>query len=191
MLLDFLFTRPPVFSQRSEPRIFPATELKSRDITSLDQICALGPYRELRNTIHAFKYRRMLPVGRRLGQMLSEAHELDPAGVLCPVPLHFSRRFYRGFNQARILAQELSKRSSLPVESLLRRTRPTGHQTGRKKEKRWGAMRGAFRARRPIDFPVVYLIDDVFTTGATLEECARVLREAGARSVEGIVLAYD
>lgn len=115
------------------------------------------------------------------------------SSVLCPVPLYFLRKFNRGFNQAERLAFLLSERTGIPMRNLLVRTRWTGRQTGRNREERLSALAGAFRVRggkRLLLTTRIILVDDIMTTGATLQECARVLNETGAKQVEGLVIAH-
>lgn len=112
------------------------------------------------------------------------------AGAACvvPVPLHRSRRRHRGFNQA----ADLARRLQLPVVHALKRVRPTPTQTGLPAAQRHRNVRGAFALARGMDAlagSIVVLVDDVSTTGATLEACARVLKEAGAIEVRAITAA--
>lgn len=113
---------------------------------------------------------------------------LDGAVCAIPVPLHRSRLRHRGFNQAADLSRELG----IPSVAALRRTRATATQTGLPAARRHRNMRDAFAivrsARLPSDATVV-LVDDVSTTGATLEACARVLKEAGVREVRALTAA--
>ena len=122
---------------------------------------------------------------------------LRDADCVVPVPLHWSRRRQRGFNQASDLARHLG----LPAMRLLRRTRPTATQTGLSAARRHGNVRGAFAVRRGLEGLVgregrdrleglvVVLVDDVCTTGATLNSCARVLKQAGVREVRALTAA--
>ena len=213
-LLDFLFPKQSLGGSEGawitegelknltlRPRIFETAALRSRGIKSLDRVFAMGGYRDsrlLKDAIHTFKYRRIPGVGEFLGGRLAEAvggcanSILAKNSCLCPVPLHFLRQFWRGFNQAAYLAEQVSDATRVPVCNLLKRVRPTGHQAKRGKKDRWKALRGAFKMRsNNCDARVVYLVDDVFTTGSTLEECARTLKESGIARVEAIVLAYD
>ena len=183
----------------SAPRIFSRQELRSRGITSLDRIFAMGSYRSsplLRKAIHTLKYKRVPALTDCLSRVLIDVLQRDfvlsPEALFCPVPLHVLRRFSRGFNQAELIAQHMEEVTAIPMRPLLRRVRPTGHQTWRGRSSRLQAMNGAFRVRRGSMIPRhVYLVDDVFTTGATLAECAKTLRMFGAECVEAIVLAYD
>ena len=113
---------------------------------------------------------------------------LDGAACAIPVPLHPSRRRHRGFNQAADLARQLG----IPMVAALRRIRPTPTQTGLPAARRHRNMRHAFavtRAARALPDAIVVLVDDVSTTGATLEACARVLKEAGVKEVRALTAA--
>ena len=109
-----------------------------------------------------------------------------------PVPLHPKREKERGFNQATIVASLIANRYSLVVKNLLTRVKDTGRQVGKKREERLKAMSGAFELSRDTPYVIpntILLVDDVWTTGATLRECAKVLRRGGAKQVWGLVLA--
>ena len=153
---------------------------------------AIGPYQgALRAIIHAFKYEGRRSLARPLaGRMRSRGSVLlDDADWLVPVPLHSSRRRERGFNQAADLADHVG----LPVCHALRRTRRTPTQTELPEAERHVNGRDAFalntRARRSVPDRVLVLIDDVSTTGATLDACARVLKAAGAKEVRALTAA--
>lgn len=113
---------------------------------------------------------------------------LTGAAAAVPVPLHASRRRERGFNQAADLAHGLG----LPVVHALRRSRATVAQAGLPASRRHGNVRGAFAltaAAAALDRAAVVLIDDVCTTGATLEACARTLKQGGIVEVRGLTAA--
>jgi len=112
--------------------------------------------------------------------------------LLTSVPLHWRRRLRRGFDQAGLLAQRLSRFLQIPLSDRnLRRIRATASQTGLSESKRRENVRGAFRVRRPdeVEGKRVLLVDDVMTTGATASECARTLLSAGAKDVSVLVVA--
>ena len=151
---------------------------------------AVGPYEgALRAVIHALKYDGRQSVAARLGALMAErgADVLPGADVCVPVPLHPLRRWSRGFNQASVLARHLGP----PVEQALRRTRHTTTQADLPAARRHANVRGAFSLahRAAIGDRIVVLVDDVSTTGATLEACARVLMDEGAREVRALTAA--
>lgn len=142
--------------------------------------------------IHAFKFRADLAAGRLLAQLLAEhlRRRSELPELLLPVPLHPKRLGERGFNQAHELARVLARALGIPeAPALLTRTRHTPPQHGLAAKARRANVRGAFALSRPLPARHVALIDDVFTTGQTATELARVLRRAGAERVEIWVLA--
>lgn len=161
--------------------------------------CAVAARRSretARELIHQFKYQGCLPLQKPLGGWLAEALgdprlQSPPCDRLVPVPLHPARRRERGFNQAHLLAQELSRRSGIPLLDGLRRIRHTASQTGFDRAARMENLRGAFQMRQHCDVRNLHLllIDDVLTTGSTVDECARVLAHAGAASVRVATVA--
>jgi ComF family protein len=150
---------------------------------------SIGPYDgALREILQALKYERRRSLAKPLGALMSKAggDVLGGADFVVPVPLHFFRQYSRGFNQA----AELAHHTGLPVVHALRRRRSTATQTDLPEAQRYANVRGAFGLRRPIPGgAVVVLIDDVSTTGATLDACAQVLLEAGAKEVRGLTAA--
>jgi len=150
-----------------------------------------GPTKEL---IHHFKYDGMLEIAPILGGLLiSRLRKSSLRGklVLVPVPLHYRRQRQRGFNQAEILARYISRRLNISGGLALKRKRKTKSQVELSGRERRKNLAGAFfcKDRELIKGKTVILVDDVSTTGATLEECAKVLRTAGARQVWGLVVA--
>jgi len=152
----------------------------------------------LRAIIHAFKYQRRRSLARPLARLMLAAGSelLADAHCVVPVPLHPRRQWSRGFNQAAILAHHLD----LPIVDLLRRTRPTPPQTSLSAAQRRRNVKDAFAPRHvssrswrthanTIDDEIVVLVDDVSTTGATLEACGQVIKEMGAREVRGVTAA--
>jgi len=145
----------------------------------------------LRDILQALKYNGRRSVARRLGQLMAAAGTLllGDADVVVPVPLHFTRRYSRGFNQAADLASHVG----LPVLHALRRRRVTATQTELPEHERHRNVDDAFTVRwgasARLRDSVVVVVDDVSTTGATLDACARVLLEAGAREVRALTAA--
>lgn len=154
-----------------------------------------------RDLIHRLKYGREIHLARELGGLAAEAFE-DPrlasplAGrwPLVPVPLHRSRFQHRHFNQAEEIARGLAQATGLPVVRALRRVRRTDSQTRLSRARRLENLRGAFvptsagRSLAGSGAGGVVLVDDVFTTGATVHECARVLKRAGVQNVIVVTL---
>ena len=145
-----------------------------------------GPAREL---VRALKYRGAERLaGAMAAQIAATAPRGFAEGCLVPVPLHTARIRRRGFNQAELLARELSRRTGLGVADCLERPGPRAPQAGRPRAERVGALPG-IRLRPAAGVPAsALLVDDVVTTGATVAACARALRSAGACEVR--VLAY-
>jgi ComF family protein len=151
----------------------------------------------VRELIHRFKYGREFYLRRVLGGWLDEAFrddrlsEMEEELRLVPVPLHPLRERERRFNQSLALAEWLARHREMRVEQPLRRRRHTVTQTQFDRKQRMRNLRGAFALRHNagVKDKSFLLVDDVLTTGSTLDECARVLLEGGARSVRAITVA--
>src|SRR5690606_39095563 len=148
---------------------------------------------ELRKLIHLFKYDQMQPLSVRLGDLLASVEpRLDDVDLVLAAPLHWRRRRDRGFNQAGMLAARAARAWGLPFDPIaLERTKATPPQAGLTRAERLANVRGAFRVRNPqaVAGRGIVLVDDVMTTGATLDACARALKRAGARTVTAVTLA--
>jgi ComF family protein len=161
----------------------------------VDCAAAVGEYDGcLRDIIHALKYEGRRSIAPTLGALMRSAGAelLRGADVAVPVPLHPRRERSRGFNQADDLARALG----LPVRPLLRRIRNTTSQIELPKDERQRNVRDAFALRAsggsedpPLHAAVLVLVDDVSTTGATLDACASVLKAAGAKEVRALTAA--
>lgn len=148
------------------------------------------------NLIHRFKYDKKTPLGKRLARRLGEAvaREREFAGcdLIVPVPLHRARCRERGFNQSEVLAEGISQKTNLPLEKgVLKRKKNTKDQTYLNAQQRAENVRDAFSITQPeiVENKKVILVDDVTTTGATLNECARMLQDSGAKSIFAATLA--
>jgi len=135
----------------------------------------------------------MQPLAGPLGDRLAElSPRIAGADLVLAAPLHWRRGRERGFNQAGLLAARAAKVWGLPfAPQALERTKATTPQAGLSRVARLANVRGAFRVRdrRAVDGRRVVLIDDVMTTGATLDACARALKRAGASTVTAVTLA--
>ena len=159
---------------------------------ALDRCHALFGYQPpVDQWIHALKFNRDLAAGRLLGQLLAaQPHTRDgSAASLLPVPLHPRRLRQRGYNQALEITRPLLRLGWRLSDCDCRRTRHTGAQSALAARYRRRNIAGAFTLRAQLDGQRIVLIDDVMTTGATLNELARTLKAAGARQVDAWVIA--
>ncbi len=159
----------------------------------LGRMAAVGGYDgTLRAIVHALKYDGRRSIAPPLGRLMRAAGPavLEGAHAVVPVPLHPVREWTRGFNQADLLARGLG----LPVARLLKRSIATAPQVNLSAAERRRNVRGAFAVRARLRAPrlrglTLVLVDDVMTTGATLEACARVLEAAGAAEIRALTAA--
>lgn len=167
--------------------------------THLRRFLAPFSYREplIRELIHSYKYsgaRELAPLFADELASFLHCYGIRPSGpaILIPIPLHPSRERERGFNQARLIALALGERLGLPVADALRRIRATESQVEMDSfERRRTNVAGIFRVVDPaaVAGRTAILVDDVATSGATLGEAARVIRETGCRTVWAVVVA--
>ena len=156
---------------------------------------AAGPYEGwLRSAILTTKYGEEPARAAHLGELLARVlHNVDRGAVLCPVPLHEDRERQRGYNQSLLLAERAAQLLRIPNRPLLKRTRATARQVGLDAAERWANVAGAFAVDKHLltTTPArhVVLVDDVFTTGATLGACALALREAGIERIDVATVA--
>ena len=150
----------------------------------------------VREAVHRFKYGGETLLSGSLGPLLAEfaAARVERSGTFMtvPVPLHPKRLRQRGYNQSLLLARHVAARLATPLDFLsLRRVRHTAPQSGLGSEERRRNVRGAFAVNNPgvVKGKTVLLVDDVATTGNTLNECARVLGKAGCERILCVVLA--
>lgn len=154
-----------------------------------------GPYRgALRKLVHFFKFQGMTPLARPLGAWMARAavaEEMAGCDAVMALPLDPARLRSRGYNQAELLAREVARRLGRPLlRGACRRVRATAPQAGLTRAQRQENVRGAFAAEEKlVAGRTLLLVDDVMTTGATLNACARALRHAGAAGVMALTLA--
>jgi competence protein ComFC len=154
-----------------------------------------GPAREL---LRKFKYGGRDYLAGFLSRLLICALNNEPAmreaDAVVPVPLHWTKRLTRGYNQSELLARETAAYLGKPVlGGVLVRKRMTSPQFHLSKGERLENLRGCFKVKQPsrLENMSVLLVDDICTTAATLEQCARVLKKAGASKVYGLTVARD
>ena len=140
--------------------------------------------------VHRFKYYGCRYLGKNLASFI-EIPEDWRADAIIPVPLHPKRMRERGYNQSRIIAEELGQRYGIAVrDNLLKRIRNTLMQSMTAREERVQNVKDAFRASKRCSGMTIILVDDVITSGSTSEECARALKAAGADKVYVIAACY-
>ncbi|MEP7291855.1 MAG: ComF family protein [Chloroflexota bacterium] len=169
-----------------------AFDLRRGRLPPLEAVAATGIHEgKLQQAIHALKYvgahDLAAPLGERLTAALNALHwQID---TIIPVPLHSTRQRERGANQSQQLAEYVAEALRLPcTHQALTRWRDTPPQVGLNREQRQTNVRGAFRATTNLSGSIL-LLDDVFTTGATLQACAQAARDAGASAVYGLTIS--
>ena len=149
-----------------------------------------------RALVHALKYGDRLDLAPMMGRWMAHAGRAltAEADALVPVPLHWRRQWARRFNQSALLAEVVSKASEIPVaHAALKRVKATPQQVGLSQAERAANVQGAFRVPEDGKAAVagrrLVLVDDVLTSGATVDACAKALRRAGAANVDVLVFA--
>ncbi len=155
-----------------------------------DGVRAAVAYGDIARTVAlGLKYGRRTGLARTMAAVLHRHLDHESAGILVPVPLHRWRLWTRGFNQSSVVARSLAQRTGLTCrDDILVRKRATGSMRGLSGRKRADMVRGAFRTTTRIDGQTIWLVDDVYTSGATANACAAALKRAGAARV--VVLAW-
>ncbi len=189
--------RPIVSTAVGEGVTPPRCHLCRNDVYHFDFARSFGAYTpRMSRAILLLKYESVAPLGAWFARLLACVVESEPqafsADVVVPVPLDQGRLRERGYNQAELIARPLARRLHIPFRSyLLVRTRPRPSQLRLTRRERWETVRGAYAMHQEaqVDKVRVLLVDDVFTTGATLDACSRALKGAGAARVVGLTVA--
>ena len=144
----------------------------------------------MRDLLRDMKFRNKKRIATGLGLLFAKSIELpDEEFLLTWLPMHPKKQKERGFNQAEIMAKEVAKEFGIPCKNLLKRTVDTPAQSGLHPKLRKENVMGAFETNQTVLGASIIIIDDIFTTGASLDECAKVLKESGAKNVCAQTLA--
>ena len=175
---------------------------RENKVLGLDSLVSATKYRDISHLVHLFKYRFISDLGEPLGKLLAKAalkNNITLPDLIVPVPIHKRKLRWRGFNQAELLAETLAENLTpgfqIPVDSkLLYRRKNTSPQMKIKNyQARFSNMENAFALddikSDLIQDKNILLVDDIATTGATLFECAKILKEGGARQVSALIIA--
>lgn len=168
--------------------------LKDYNKNTCDEIFSLYQYTGIiKNKICKFKFREGKYIGKTFGYLLTQkAKELE-FDYIIPVPISFKRFMERGFNQSEIMASEISKRlSKKMIKNVLIKTKNNKRQSELHEKDRKSNVIGVYKVKNKTKIygKIILLIDDVYTTGATINECAEVLKKAGAKKIIAITIAY-
>ena len=169
------------------------------DFTEIKRVYVAFNYDgDIREALHRLKFTGMRDNAAKMASLMKKAnwppefiHDIEQADYLIPIPLHKSREKERGFNQSERLAFALSKEYGIPLLNILTRDKKTEFMYGLNRTERFENVRSAFGVLQPeiIKGKNVILVDDIYTTGATIEECARTLIRVNVRSVCGLIFA--
>jgi len=150
---------------------------------------ATFPYDEvIRDMMHEIKFRKKKRVAQGLGELWAASvvkKSFPQDGILVPVPMHPAKKRERGFNQAEVLCRALSQKFNIPMDELLIRTADTPPQAGLHPKLRVENVQGVFSVRPHADIKgsTYIIIDDIYTTGASLNECAKTIKNSGAKQI--------
>ncbi len=158
---------------------------------AFDQTLAIFLFQEpIKSLIHAGKFARQWGIFNGLAEQFATFLPPIKADCIVPLPLHRRRLGERGFNQALEITQWLAPQFDIPIKpQLLRRVRDTEHQARLSAQARWKNLRSAFACQADCAGQTIIVVDDVMTSGASLQAAAKALKQAGARTVINIVLA--
>ena len=160
--------------------------------TNLDRVVVCFHYNNsAKVVIEQLKYHFYYSIASEMAEMMKPflAKSKITPEIAIPVPLHWFKKNYRGFNQAELLAQHVLGKNF--TQDLIQRSKNTKTQVGMKRKERMANLKDVFRLKKPLQCNYVVLVDDVVTTGTTLEECAKVLKVAKVEKVFGLVFAGD
>lgn len=163
---------------------------ESKNVTELLSLYLFEKDQTFQTLMHQLKYKKKYRVGLFLGRIISEYYSEQisnwNADYIIPIPLHILKKADRGYNQAYYIAKGISQNTLIPVMGkFVKRVKTTSTQTKLNKNERKENMRNAFSIPKPLKLKgkTIVLVDDVITTGSTIDECAKILKEAGAEKI--------
>jgi len=162
--------------------------IECQERTNLDGVIVVAHYNKFAKIlIEEMKYNLYFSVSAEIGYLMkTKLYEFDiKYDVAVPIPLHKFKENYRGFNQAELLSKVITSE----VDNCLKRTKNTKSQVNLNRKERLANLKDVFQLKKEITYKSVLLVDDVMTSGSTLEECAKVLKKAGVEKVYGLVFA--
>ncbi len=186
----------PIRTKGDKNRICGSCKLDSKKV--VDKVVALYEFRDgARDLIHGYKYDKYQFLSaffaEELLKQVNKSELLEGVDWIVSIPLHWTRKRWRGFNQAEKIARYVSKKTLIPLLSAkhFKRIKKTTPQVSLNANHRKKNIRGAFELKKKINFEnsSVVLVDDVLTTGATSNECARIFKKAGVKKIMLLVLA--
>ena len=185
--------------EKIEFSIFPFNNMKQLEY--LDEIVIVCRYQGvIKKLIHEFKYKSVINIGVVIAKLIYRSSNLPNCDLLVPIPIHKKKKSTRGFNQSEEIIKALSKLTLIPTANLIIKSKNTKSQMSiRSKDERKKNLNNSFKINKALLDRIkinqevmpqtVVLVDDVVTTGSTLDECAKVLKNAGIKKVIGLVLA--
>jgi competence protein ComFC len=170
---------------------FPFNKLEK--LKYIDEIIVICRYQGIiKKLIHEFKYKSVINIGKIIAKLIYRSTNIPKCDLLIPIPIHKKKLDKRGFNQSEKIVRELSILTKIPIRNLLLKATNTKSQMSiRDIKERKNNLKNSFEIKKNIpSLPQkVILIDDIVTTGSTLDECAKILKKAGVKKVVGLVLA--
>ncbi len=191
---SFSFIRPPTCKRCGKPCNIEVDDCKEcRNRFKFSTARSLGLYEgNLKTAIHKFKYKNARGLAAIFADMMTGlVSDFDDVELITYVPLSRKKELKRGFNQAHLLAQEIAERTNLICDATLMRVAEEVDQTKLSLKQRKKNVRGAFVVdeKKDVSGKSLLLIDDVFTTGSTVDECSKILLKAGARNLSILTIA--
>jgi len=189
-LLDILFPKHCLGCNKEGLYICKKCELFMNEVNNIGNLAFFWEYNGIvKMAIHQAKYGSSYDILKEL--VSKKDFEIDKNAVITYVPMHIKKKKQRGFNQAEIIAKEIGKKTGVPVAKMLEKVKETPEQAKLDKPARIKNLKNSFKlcGRLSLSQESVLLVDDVFTTGATMEECGKVLLKAGFKNISYFALA--